>query len=50
MTAPAPTPWHTQSWFTSPWNHEAGVAGQHKRLLTQDEFTAISRAVTGGQD
>jgi isopropylmalate/homocitrate/citramalate synthase len=21
------TPWHTQSWFTSPWNHEPSVAG-----------------------
>jgi isopropylmalate/homocitrate/citramalate synthase len=24
----AATPWHTQSWFTSPWNHGADVAGQ----------------------
>jgi hypothetical protein len=21
------TPWHTESWFTSPWNHEPSVAG-----------------------
>lgn len=30
MTSPANPPWHTGSWFTSPWNHDAGVAGQYQ--------------------
>lgn len=28
MTTGTPQPWHTQSWFTSPWNHEPEVASQ----------------------
>lgn len=28
MTTEMPQPWHTQSWFTSPWNHEPEVVGQ----------------------
>ncbi len=25
MSRPAPTPWHTDRWFTSPWNHDEEV-------------------------
>lgn len=28
MTQAEQTPWHTPSWFTSPWNHEPSVAGR----------------------
>lgn len=28
MTTETPQPWHTQSWFTSPWNHAPEVTGQ----------------------
>src|SRR5262249_31553067 len=27
MPPAAPTPWHTDRWFTSPWNHDPAVAG-----------------------
>ena len=26
MSAVEQTPWHTDRWFTSPWNHDADVA------------------------
>lgn len=28
MTTETPQPWHTESWFTSPWNHAAEVTSQ----------------------
>src|SRR5437762_12524186 len=27
MPSAAATPWHTDRWFTSPWNHDPAVAG-----------------------
>lgn len=30
MAQPAEQPWHTDRWFTSPWNHDAEVAAEYR--------------------
>lgn len=47
MTQAEQTPWHTPSWFTSPWNHEPSVAG---RLAFPPNIEFLDRASIGASE